>query len=254
MIKRSILIVLLLICAALATVLLRQNDGSIALTGAQAMQMTDDVFMIGLTIDNSGDPDVLLGARMDGAASVSIMNPDALGLPLVVPAQSQGILAGDGAHIMLMAPDVAFTEGAILPLTLVFERAGEVVTRVQHAGMGGMQHMQGAGVDEVPSPSVTLTLPDGPRADGFDLRLAVQNFTFVRTPADIDMAAHVAGEGHAHLYLNGLKLGRLYGPEANVGPLPPGIYDLRVSLNTNDHRSYMNGDVPVQSVVSFTLE
>ncbi|UXU75987.1 MULTISPECIES: hypothetical protein [unclassified Paracoccus (in: a-proteobacteria)] len=47
--------------------------------------------------------------------------------------------------------------------------------------------------------------------------------------------AHAPGQGHAHLYLNGDKIARLYGPAQHLPQLRPGDR-LRVELNGNDHR------------------
>jgi len=37
----------------------------------------------------------------------------------------------------------------------------------------------------------------------------------------------------------------MYTPEARIGALPPGDHRIEVTLNTNDHRAYVVGDVPV---------
>ena len=64
-----------------------------------------------------------------------------------------------------------------------------------------------------------------------------ENFQFTPTTPD---STHVMGQGHAHLYLNGMKLQRMYGSTATIGALPAGRYHIAVSLNTNDHRTYMS--------------
>lgn len=49
---------------------------------------------------------------------------------------------------------------------------------------------------------------------------------------------HVAREGHAHLFVDGTKVTRLYGRSYYLGDLAPGTHVVRVSLNANDHRDY----------------
>ena len=46
---------------------------------------------------------------------------------------------------------------------------------------------------------------------------------------------HVAGEGHAHVYVDGEKIARLYGPWLHIPSLSPGAV-VEVTLNANDHR------------------
>ena len=75
----------------------------------------------------------------------------------------------------------------------------------------------------------------------------------VTDPDAVD-AAHVPGAGHAHMYLNGLKLGRVFGGEYRIGTLPPGTHSLRVALNTNDHRAYATADGPVSASVTLTAD
>jgi len=49
-----------------------------------------------------------------------------------------------------------------------------------------------------------------------------------------------------------MKIGRLYTPEAYIGALPKGQHEIRVTLNTNDHRAYVVDEVPVTA--SMTIE
>lgn len=62
--------------------------------------------------------------------------------------------------------------------------------------------------------------------------------------------AHVAGEGHAHLFIDGKKITRLYGEWYHVPALTPGVHKITVTLNANSHE-----DLTVQGkVVSDTKE
>jgi len=79
----------------------------------------------------------------------------------------------------------------------------------------------------------------------------VANLDLVRRD---DAAPHVAGEGHGHVYLNGLKLARLYAPRFQIGALPSGTYEVSVALNTNDHRPFVVDDQPVTAAVSVTID
>jgi len=67
---------------------------------------------------------------------------------------------------------------------------------------------------------------------GWNLFLQSPGFCFAPEHAGL---ADRPGEGHAHLYLNGRKIARLYGPAHHLDALAPGDR-LRVELNANDHR------------------
>jgi hypothetical protein len=57
--------------------------------------------------------------------------------------------------------------------------------------------------------------------------------------------AHRQGQGHAHLYINGEKVTRLYGPWYFVKDLPKGKHYVKVTLNGNDHGDYVRDGKPI---------
>lgn len=61
------------------------------------------------------------------------------------------------------------------------------------------------------------------------------NFSFSEENAD---GPHVDNQGHAHIYVNGKKISRLYSNEHTFDNLDAGRHKLRVTLNTNDHKQY----------------
>lgn len=82
---------------------------------------------------------------------------------------------------------------------------------------------------------------------GWNLKLRTSNFRF--SPENVG-GEHVDGEGHAHLYVNGKKIARLYGENFHIASLASGSNVVQVSLNTNDHQTYALGDEPVQRTVT----
>jgi len=92
-------------------------------------------YSLSLKITNEGAPDRLLSVQSAEAERVMVMGASTdAGLP--VPAGATPSLAMDGAHGMLMGlGDVA--EGRLVPVTLVFENAGEVSTRARLASGAG---------------------------------------------------------------------------------------------------------------------
>lgn len=105
-----------------------------------------------LTIANGGDrPDRLVSASTPDAARVEfhemimkgdvmLMRPLAGGL--VIPAGQTVELKPGGRHVMFIGPRTPFTLGRHVPVTLRFERAGEVKVEfyVEAAPMEGADH------------------------------------------------------------------------------------------------------------------
>jgi len=95
--------------------------------------------------------------------------------------------------------------------------------------------------DEAPTLALGLT-EAGHR--GYALSLETTRFSFAAEHAD---GPHVPGEGHAHLYVDGKKISRIYGPHYALEPFSPGTHEITVALVGNDHRSYATGGVGVTS-------
>lgn len=89
-----------------------------------------------MVIRNTGSvPDRLVGAETPAATAVephemtmtdTIMRMRPIPGGLVIPPGGEIVLAPGGMHLMLAGPRGSFTQGARLPLTLVFERAGRI--------------------------------------------------------------------------------------------------------------------------------
>ena len=122
------------------------------------------------------------------------------------------------------------------------------------ASAGGQGHTHGHGhgqVREIPAgtpvPELALDAIADP-GDGYNLHLMAENFTF--SPERTGIATE-AVEGHAHHYINGVKIGRVYGAWLHLPDkmLMPGDNEVRVSLNDNSHRAWTIGGEPIQVVL-----
>ncbi|MGJ8544004.1 MAG: hypothetical protein ACSHWZ_01085 [Sulfitobacter sp.] len=82
------------------------------------------------------------------------------------------------------------------------------------------------------APEVAIEVMPDP-VSGYNLQVKAQNFAFAPAQAG---RANAPGEGHAHIYVNGRKLSRLYGDWMHLAALPQGAVEVKVSLNANDHR------------------
>jgi len=103
-----------------------------------------------------------------------------------------------------------------------------------HAHSDGTTHDHGdlLEVSGGPKPLVDLQvipLPDG----GYNVRVQTLNFTFA--PEHVGMEP-VTGEGHAHLYVDDVKVARIYGEWYHLESIPEDAEVISVSLYANDHR------------------
>lgn len=217
----------------------------ILITDAVLTPLEDGTLAGFARIENMGRPDRLI-AVTSPAGDATLYDPAQAGrLPLP---SGRVALAADAAHIRLEAETL--NDGALVPLTLSFEHAGEVRLKARLSDptvQGGAEEVGLFGLGDIcivgdgePAPQIALTVhPDG---EGWRVEITAQEFIWSE---DLVGLYHVPGMGHGHIYVGGMKLGRLYGPTAHIGALPPGDHAVRVTLNTNDHRAYVVDDVPV---------
>lgn len=210
---------------------------------------------VGLIIETGDAPDVLIGVSSPAAQTAELVSPlDKTQLAL--PARGTPALSTDGSFVRLAGLEGEISEGRLIPLTLTFLRSGELSVRARvgedadpHAKHRAMAAMADAPADG-PVPAVQMVLK--PAADGATLvRLEVENFTFA---PDSETPEHVPGHGHGHLYLDGMKLQRMYGTEALIGALPVGSYQVRVELNSNLHVPYRDKNGPVGATATLKVE
>lgn len=101
--------------------------------------------------------------------------------------------------------------------------------------------------DGTPVPTIThLVFPDD--KDGYNIQILTENFTFSPSMINREPAEN---EGHAHLYVNGQKVQRVYGHWVHLpsDALVPGANAVRVTLNANDHSEWAFQGVAISSTV-----
>lgn len=103
---------------------------------------------------------------------------------------------------------------------------------------------------EDPIPTVALKVIKDPKA-GYNAEIITTNFTFKPESASQD---YVAGEGHAHIYVDGVKLNRVYGNWYYLGELAKGERQITVSLSGNDHSELTHRGQPIASTVTLMVE
>lgn len=119
------------------------------------------------------------------------------------------------------------------------------------APMGGamQQHSKREIAAGQPVPTVALDVqPDSMR--GWNVHVKTTNFEFAPDRLNQKSAAN---EGHAHLYLNGKKLTRLYGSWYYLESLPTGTNTLTVTLNTNTHEELFYQGKRIEATQTITV-
>ena len=97
-------------------------------------------------------------------------------------------------------------------------------------------------------PSVTLQAKRDAMG-GWNIHIETINFRFA--PENVN-GHPTAGEGHAHLYVDGMKVTRVYGPWFFLSELPAGTHSLEVTLNANDHSGFVLKGEPVADSIDIT--
>ena len=152
------------------------------------------------------------------------------------------VTQGDTVHLTFTSDEAGevHLHGYDLTAAVSPEHPGELTFEATTAGAFGINfHVFGGDplhsdtktvVSETP---VSVAITAEPDADGgVDVSIVTEGFRFA--PEAVDQA-HTPGAGHAHIYVDGEKLGRVFEPEYHIDQLPAGEREIRVSLNTNDH-------------------
>ena len=103
------------------------------------------------------------------------------------------------------------------------------------------EHMHGDAKFEVPAesaPTVDFEVIEDAKS-GWNVHIKTTNFTFA--PNNVN-GQNATGEGHAHLYVDGEKVARVYGEYFHYDENFDGSKTFKVTLNANDHSEYaVNG-------------
>lgn len=225
-----------------------EETSAVLVQNAVAHPRPDGSVAITLEMSNPGAPVAFTGLTSPEVERAGVVG----GGPFVLPAGSEPSLALDGAHGVFEGISGPMEAGRLIPLRLTFDD-GTASARARlappddsdphamHAAMGHGMTVEAA--------DVTVAMDVEPVEDGWRVRIDAPGLEFSADAAD---GAHVPGQGHGHLYLNGLKLQRVYSPDLTIGTLPPGRYDLTLSLNANDHRAYAVDGAPL--IATATIE
>ena len=105
-------------------------------------------------------------------------------------------------------------------------------------GHGGMSHE--SLVSETPvSVSVVAHAED---SGAVNVHIMAEGWRWA--PEEVNQE-YTPGAGHAHIYVDGVKINRVYGPYYHLTGLEPGRREIRVTLNANSHADLLLNDQPV---------
>ncbi|MCY3879955.1 MAG: hypothetical protein OXF74_12350 [Rhodobacteraceae bacterium] len=191
-------------------------------------------------ISNQGRADWLLAAGSGEASASSFVNPTDHAGPLPVASGSTPQLALDGVYLLLTGVEGDLRQGRLVPVWFEFREAGKVVAK---ARIGSAL----PGDTDLSAPARTLELTGAaPEVDlditalnpGWRLQLRTSGIRLVEPGGDSDGNDLF---GHAHLYVGGLKYGRVFSESVDIGKLPVGTHAIRLELYSDDHRALTVG-------------
>lgn len=256
---RRILVVLVGLCCGIGVfVMWPEERAQMLVTGATAAPSTavEGAYDIFFTLKNPGPPDLLDSVATQAEGDIALVRPESYDAT-PIPAQSNVAFSSDGVFLRFQPGDGALSEGVLIPITLEFGDAGAVRMKatlqtpqdgqLDHSMHAAMDHgsMDHAAMPAMPQVGIRDIQVAPSEDDGaWIVSLSTEGFEFVEPEPGID-APDTDGQGHAHLYLNGLKLGRMYAPTARINALPAGRYTVEITLNRNTHTPYMAHGKPV---------
>ena len=103
----------------------------------------------------------------------------------------------------------------------------------------------------VSSVPISIQMTANVEDDG-GVNISVTTDGFLWTPDNVD-GANVDGEGHGHVYVDGVKVGRMYGPQYHLTGLEPGERELRVTLNANAHNELTYNGERLEVIETITV-
>jgi hypothetical protein len=119
-----------------------------------------------------------------------------------------------------------------------------------HVSGGHMMHEKLDVSDFSEEPSVDLEVIQNPNSS-YNAKITLDNIFFA---PDKVGTTHVEGEGHAHIYVDGEKVSRVYGEWFYLGNLNPGERTVMVTLSTNDHRELEKDGELISAMIRVNVE
>ena len=134
--------------------------------------------------------------------------------------------------------------GTVSDFVFVAHATGRYRIAFHPAASGGRDVME----SEVPvSVSVTAEQDD---TGGVGVHIVTEGWRWA--PEEVNMADS-PGAGHAHVYVDGVKINRVYGPYYHLTGLEPGTREIRVTLNANSHSDLTYAGLPLEAATTVSV-
>lgn len=264
--KLAIIAILILGAAALFWSL-NTASAPILVSNVKAVKMNAHMYSVYLDMQNDGDPDFITGVQSTDQNHAHVMGAHPI-YGIAIPNGASPSFSSDGAHIMVSANGTDLKAGEFIPLTINFKNSksqqikaivqdqpssnemamGDKNAPMDHSMHGSAKIEVGAS-DNAPAIEMNVTQNND---ETWSVDITTSNFEFFEPQTEPLM--HKEGQGHGHLYLNGLKLQRMYTNSATIGKLPEGQHVITVTLNSNDHKAYAINDEPVSASSEITAD
>ncbi len=115
-----------------------------------------------------------------------------------------------------------------------------------HDSGGGMNH--DAAVSESPVSVAITAEPDD--QGGVNIQIMTEGWRWA--PEEVNQS-NSPGAGHAHVYVDGVKINRVYGPHYYLMGMEPGTREIRVALNNNGHSEIVFDGQTVEDTATVTV-
>lgn len=126
----------------------------------------------------------------------------------------------------------------VILLLFGFGYTVSAASQYENAAVEASDHSPGvldlSDMDNVPEVTLIEVIQEAPGS--YILHVEIENWQF--TPEKTGESAN-PNEGHAHVYVDGIKVGRMYSPWLHLGDLSEGEHQVVVTLNGNDHTEFV---------------
>jgi len=126
------------------------------------------------------------------------------------------------------------------------EKIGHGSTSNELQAHASMDHGSLEVPEEIDLPAITHLEVSKDPMSGWNVSFETINFTFAPELASLD---HQNNKGHAHIYVNGNKVSRLYGHHFHLPEFIKDENEIKVTLNSNDHRILTYKGSPIEKIV-----
>ncbi len=168
--------------------------------------------------------------------------PDLTAPTVPAEAPTTSVHVHDDGEVHVHTNEATDDESASHDMSSMVEMSSDISTD-EHGGHDHSATREVAADGAVPTVSLEVT-PDP--SSGWNVQVTLGNFHLAPERASTE---HVEGEGHMHIYVDGVKINRLYGLWYHLGNLEPGEREVRVELSANDHATLTHNGNPIDATV-----